>query len=174
MSQLVKRFKTDPSSLIVFRAVICFGLVIAMLGYSAHIALATCAGITLMTIFAALAFRQNSQAIEFHDDRIVFRDGRIAVWTLPYSTLGGIELQTTKRNATKYSPGRSVLLRFMDVENKLCAEANVSVYDKDAIRNMIELAASYGNNLILNSEARMMTANLETLGTNRLTNNNGV
>lgn len=159
MSQLVKTFKPDSSAIWMFTGTACFGLFIAVVGFFYHQAMLSCLGMTLLTIFAALCFKQTAQQIEVFTDRIVFRYGGQEAWTLPYTSFSALELVTTSKNATKYSPGRTILLRFIDSDNKLCAEANVNIFDKSVIRSMIELIALHKDDVALNSHALTLLQN---------------
>lgn len=153
MGQLVKVFKPDSSAIWVFKAMVLFGLFIALVGFVAHKSMITCGGICWLTVFAALTFRQSSQTIQIFTDRIVFSNAGQDAWTIPFDSFSKLEVATTYKNASKYSPGRTILLRFLDADDKLCAEANVNVFDKTVIRAMIELLHSNKPGLLLNKQA---------------------
>ncbi|MBS1957270.1 MAG: hypothetical protein JST89_23990 [Cyanobacteria bacterium SZAS-4] len=154
MSQLVQVFKPDSSVLWVFKAMVIFGLCVALAGFAAHKALLSCGGIFWLTVFAALTFRQSSQTIHIFTDRVVFSQAGSDAWIIPFDSFSKLEVATTYKNVSKYSPGRTILLRFLDADDKLCAEANVNVFDKTVIRAMIKLIHSNKPGLLLNKQAQ--------------------
>ncbi|MBI2812193.1 MAG: hypothetical protein HYX67_15375 [Candidatus Melainabacteria bacterium] len=153
MGQLVRVFKPDSSAVWVFRAMVFFGLCVALAGFASHHAAISCAGIFLLTVFSALTFKQSSQTIQIFNDRVIFSNAGQDAWTIPFDSFSKLEVATTYKNVSKYSPGRTILLRFLDRDDKLCAEANVNVFDKSAIRAMIELINSSKPGLLLNKQA---------------------
>ncbi len=153
MSQLVKIFKPDPSAVWVFKAMVIFAVLVTAAGLASARAMISCLGLFLLTVFAGLTFKQSGQTIEIYNDKIVFRHSGQEPWILPFENFSGIELVTTLRHSTKYSPGRTILLRFIDSDDKFCAEANVNVFDKSAIRTMIELIQEHKEQLSLNDQA---------------------
>jgi len=153
MGQLVRVFKPDSSVSWVFKAMVILCLCVALAGFAVHQPMISCLGIFMLTIFSALTFRQSSQTIQIFNDQVVFGQGGQDAWTIPFDSFSRIELTTTYKNASKYSPGRTILLRFLDRDDKLCAEANVNVFDKTAIRAMIELIYVGKPGLSLNRQA---------------------
>lgn len=153
MNQPVKVFKPDKSGLWVFRGMIIFGLGVALAGLIAHQAMISCLGIFVLTIFSALSFNQPSQTIAVYADRVVFFYPGQEPWTIGFTSFAKLELTTNYRNVTQYSPGRSILLRFVESDGKVCAEANVNVFDKTVISSMIELLRVNKPDLLLNEQA---------------------
>lgn len=153
MGELVKVFKPDSSVIWVCRGMIAFGCLVALAGFAGHQAMISCLGIFLLTIFLVISFRQSSQTIQIFTDRIVFLYPGQDAWAIGFNSFRKLELTTTRRNVSKYSPGRTILLRFVEFDDKLCAEANVDVFDKNAIKTMIELISVYKPDLVLNSQA---------------------
>jgi hypothetical protein len=164
MAQLVKVFKPDPSAAWLFKAMVIFGLLIAAVGFATHRAMASCFGLFLVALFAALTFKQSGQSIAIYDDKVVFNYAGQDRWTLPFEGFAGVELTTTRKQASKYSPGRTILLRFLDDDNKLCAETNVNLFDKNAIRAMLELIHAYKPELRLNGGAQTLLQGPRTKG----------
>jgi hypothetical protein len=164
MGQLVKVFKPDPSAVWVFKAMVVFGLLVAAVGFATQRAMASCFGLFLVALFAALTFKQSGQSITIYDDKVVFNYAGQEGWTLPFESFAGVELTTTWKQASKYSPGRTILLRFLDNDDKLCAEANVNVFDKNAIRAMIELIHANKPSLGLNAAAQTLLQDPRTKG----------
>lgn len=153
MGELVKVFKPDASVIWVCRGMIAFGGVVALAGVVGHQAMISCLGIFLLTIFLVISFRQSSQTIQVFTDRVVFLYPGQEAWAISFNSFRKLELTTTYKNVSKYAPGRSILLRFVEFDDKVCAEANVNVFDKNAIKTMIELIRAYKPDLILNSQA---------------------
>ena len=153
MSQLIKTFKPDPSAAWMFKAMVMFSVLVTAAGLTADRGMISCIGLTLLIIFAVLTFRQSGQSIEIYNDKIVFRHIGQQPQILPFENFVGIELTTTLRHATKYSPGRTILLRFIDSDDKFCAEANLNVFDKNQILTMIELIQEHTGQLSLNDQA---------------------
>ncbi len=153
MSELVKIFKPDSSAVWVFKAMVIFAGLVTVAGIASDRAMISCLGLFLLTVFAGLTFKQSGHRIEIYNDKIVFRYSGQEPWILPFENFSGIELLTTLRHANKYSPGRTILLRFIDQDKKLCAEANVNIFDKSAIRTMIELIEERKGQLSLNDSA---------------------
>ncbi|CAN5543092.1 hypothetical protein BH10CYA1_BH10CYA1_18880 [soil metagenome] len=165
MGQMVRVFKPDSSAIWVFRAMVLFGLGVALAGFAAHQALISCGGIFWLTVFSALTFKQSSQTIQIFNDRVVFSNAGQDAWTIPFDSFSKLEVATTYKNVSRYSPGRTILLRFLDRDNKLCAEANVNVFDKTAIRTMIELIHGSKPGLLLNKQAHELLQDTSPKGT---------
>jgi|688.fasta_scaffold158674_1 hypothetical protein len=153
MGHLVKVFKPDPFVLWLIKGMMVFGLLVALAGFAAHHAAISCLGIFILTIFSLLGVRQPTQAIQIFDDCVVFFYPGQEVWTINFESFTRLELTTAYKNISKYSPGRTIMLRFVEWDDELCAEVNVSVFDKNAIRTMVELILARKPDLKLNDRA---------------------
>lgn len=133
---------------------IVFGLMVALAGFASHQVAFSCLGIFILTIFSLLAIRQPSQSIQIFDDRVVFLYPGQDVWTISFDSFTSLQLVTAYKSTSQYSPGRTIMLRFIEWDDQLSAEVNVSVFDKNAISTMVELILARKPDLKLNKQAQ--------------------
>lgn len=155
-SRLIRVFKPDMTATFVFRAMIIVAIIFTLFGFLILKPMLACAGLFVVALFTWLAFNQPGQSIELYNDKVLFKTSAPQPWMLPLANFSRLELITTQRNATRFSPGRTILLRFVENDDKFCAELNINAFDKDAIRSLIESIVQQKEGVSLNPRAKAL------------------